>query len=317
MQAIRLYEQAVAQAKRDRALAAQALIGMADAYGKLGNAESQKIYERVVQEFGDQKEAAAVAQNRLTASRAPSSSRRSFYSGEGVDAISPDGRWATFADWSTGGDLAVRDLISGTKRQLTRRPEGSSQSYADGSIISPDGKQVAYLWIDLPEFEFQVRIVPIEGGASPQIVHRSKNYLFVEGWTPNNEKLLVTRSLDDGTWQIAMLWVKGGAMQPLKTFSWSKIGVSLSPDGRYVAYERTCRRCIRPRHFRDGNRWDPTRFPRSTYRQRSFAYLDARRFPHSIRQRAGPRLHLCGPYPSRMESPTGEAQIVQSDIGRH
>ena len=36
---------------KDRALAAKALVGMAECYQKLGDAESRKIYERVVKEF--------------------------------------------------------------------------------------------------------------------------------------------------------------------------------------------------------------------------------------------------------------------------
>ena len=314
-QAIRLYEQAVAQAKTDRALAAQALIGMANTYGKLGNAESQKIYERVVREFADQKEAVATAQNRLAASRVPGSNRRSIYSGEGVSDISPDGRWATFTDWSTGGDLAVRDLISGTKRQLTRRPEGS-QSYSEGSIISPDGKQVAYLWVEVPEFEFQVRIVPIEGGASPQIVHRSKNYLFVKGWTPNNEKLLVTRSLDDGTWQIAMLSVKGGAnADQLKTFSWSQIGASLSADGRYVAYDAPAGDASARDIFvmaTDGTQH--ASLVQHTANDDSPIWTpDGSRILFVSERTATPSLWAI---PIKDGKPTGEAQIVQSDVGR-
>jgi Tol biopolymer transport system component len=312
-QAIQLYEQAVAQAKTDRALAAQALIGMANTYGKLGNTESQKIYERVVREFADQKEAVAMAQTRLAASRVPGSTRRAIYSG-GVDAISADGRWATFTDWNnSGGDLAVRDLISGTKRLLTRRPEGS-QSYADGSIISPDGRQVAYLWIEVPEFEFQVRVVPIEGGASPQIVHRSKNYLFVKGWTPNNDRLLVTRSLDDGTWQIAMLSVKSGSMQQLKTFSWSKVGVSLSADGRYIAYDAPVGDTSARDIFvmaTDGTQ-HASLVQHTANDQSPIWTTDGSRILFVSERTAAPSLWAI---PIKDGKPTGEAQIVQSDVG--
>ena len=45
----------------NRALAAQALIRMAACYEKLGGGESRPLYERVVREFADQKDASAVA----------------------------------------------------------------------------------------------------------------------------------------------------------------------------------------------------------------------------------------------------------------
>ena len=49
---------------KDRAIAAKALIQMAECYQKLGDAESQKLYQRVVREFADQKDALALAQAR-------------------------------------------------------------------------------------------------------------------------------------------------------------------------------------------------------------------------------------------------------------
>src|SRR5262249_5785135 len=54
----------IAQGK-DRALAAKALVRMAQCYQKLGDAEASRIYERVVREFADQKEAATEARARL------------------------------------------------------------------------------------------------------------------------------------------------------------------------------------------------------------------------------------------------------------
>ena len=45
----------------DRAIVAKALIRMAESYEKLGDTESRKIYERVLREYADQREAAAVA----------------------------------------------------------------------------------------------------------------------------------------------------------------------------------------------------------------------------------------------------------------
>ena len=59
--AIKQYGAIVAKYKSDRAVTAMALVHMAECYQKMGNSESQKIYERVLREFADQKEAVAVA----------------------------------------------------------------------------------------------------------------------------------------------------------------------------------------------------------------------------------------------------------------
>src|SRR5262245_53915982 len=59
--AIRQYGEIVAKHKTDRAVAATALVHMAECYRKQGDAEAQRIYERVVREYADQKEAVAAA----------------------------------------------------------------------------------------------------------------------------------------------------------------------------------------------------------------------------------------------------------------
>lgn len=225
----------------NRAVAAQALVRMAGCYEKLGTTEARKIYERVVSEFGDHPESVTTAQARLAALRRPQPGAMSLRKvWEGIAyGISPDGRLVTDVDWSKGGDLVVRDVETGTKRWLTDRAE-PSPPYVDGTVISPDGRQVAYVWADAREkgpWEFQVRIVPMDGRVAPRVVYRSPNYSFVRDWTQDGESLLLTRSLDDGTWQIAMLSVRDGSIRQLKSFNWGHVDASLSPDGRYIAYD--------------------------------------------------------------------------------
>src|SRR3954462_12495941 len=57
--AIKQYGEIAAKNKNDRAVSAMALVRMAEAYRKMGDSESRNIYERVLREYGDQKEAAA------------------------------------------------------------------------------------------------------------------------------------------------------------------------------------------------------------------------------------------------------------------
>ena len=55
--AIEQYKQVVeTYGKSDRAIAAQALLRLAEAYQKLGDAEAKSVYERLLREFGDQRE---------------------------------------------------------------------------------------------------------------------------------------------------------------------------------------------------------------------------------------------------------------------
>ncbi len=62
--AIEIYQK-IAQSG-NRVAAANALVRMGQCYEKLGDTEAKKAYERVVREFGDQKEAVAEARKRLT-----------------------------------------------------------------------------------------------------------------------------------------------------------------------------------------------------------------------------------------------------------
>src|SRR5437762_8362393 len=96
------YKQIVANARGNRALAAEALVHMAECYQKLGDAESQKIYERIVREFADQKEAAGIARSHLggsvTAQNGGVVTRQVWTVGSGnvFGNVSPDGRYIPY-----------------------------------------------------------------------------------------------------------------------------------------------------------------------------------------------------------------------------
>lgn len=228
----------------DRAIAAHALIRMAGCYEKLGAAQAREIYERVVREFGDQTESVTTAQARLAALPPAADSKdvmsaRHVWTTNWIDGtVSADGRLVSFTDWSAegNGNLAVHDLVAGAKRLLTHKLDGDG-SYSDGSLISPDGRQVAYLWNGEDEEEFHIRIVSTDGEGTPRIVYRSTRYAFLEGWTPDGENLLISRSMEDRTWQIALLSLADGAIRQLKSLQWGRVGASLSPDGRYIAFD--------------------------------------------------------------------------------
>jgi tetratricopeptide (TPR) repeat protein len=126
----------------DRSVAAQALVRMAECYQKLGDAESRKIYERIVREFPDRKEEVATARARLGATAAVASAKgdRAVWSpnADGFGTITPDGRFLSYADWGKTGGLILRDLMSGEDRPLI------TECCVQFSAISKDGKQVAY-----------------------------------------------------------------------------------------------------------------------------------------------------------------------------
>jgi len=99
-------------AGKDRALAAKALVRMAECYQKLGDSESRRIYERLVKDYADQKEAVAIARVKLGGGAQNTEViTRQVWTGPNVDAygtVSPDGRVLSYTDWDTG-DLALHN----------------------------------------------------------------------------------------------------------------------------------------------------------------------------------------------------------------
>jgi hypothetical protein len=168
--AIQQYKTIAEKYKADHAVAADALVRMADCYQKLGDAEARRIYERLVRDYGDQKEAVAIARTRLGAGGdvlAQAKGDRAVWTGSKVDLfgrVSPDGRYVSYVDWSQYGNLAVHDVAAHTDRLLTHKKNWDDQDGASSSwsAISPDGKLVAYAW---GANEREIRIRPLDPAA--------------------------------------------------------------------------------------------------------------------------------------------------------
>ena len=79
--AISLYQRVLKEHGADRTLSAKTLVQLGQAYEKLGNADATSSYQRVLREYADQSEPAAVARTRLAAL---SVSAASSFAGEPV-----------------------------------------------------------------------------------------------------------------------------------------------------------------------------------------------------------------------------------------
>ncbi len=141
-EAIQLYKRIVQEHAGNRAVAAKALLEMGQCYEKLGKTEARNAYERVLRDYADQNEAAAQARTRLAALSGNGASRgsemvtRRVWAGPGelvLGTPSSDGRYLSYADWTTG-DLALRDLVTGTGWNRFAR-------YATGGVYASDSLQ--------------------------------------------------------------------------------------------------------------------------------------------------------------------------------
>jgi hypothetical protein len=250
--AIADYKSLVSRAGSDRTLAAKALLQMGKCYEKLGRDEARKAYERLVRDYADQADQAGEAQSRLAAMEKPAiESKESTFATrlvwEGADgvfgnAVSPDGRYITYVDWESG-NLAVRDLKANTSRLLTSEgtwEEPTQTVYS--SRWSPDGKHIAYSWYK--GSEAQLRILSLDN-SQPKILFRDNSegaYLELQDWSQDGENILAWISRTGSPDQLTLIPVKGGSPQVIKSFELGSRFVGggfFSPDGRYIAYDRT------------------------------------------------------------------------------
>ena len=226
----------------NRALAAQALLRMADCYQKLGDREAQTIYGRLVRDYGDQKAAAEMARAKLgnTDARATTGpvTRQLWTGASAVDtelSIGADGRTVAIVDRSAY-PIGIRDLVTGRITKLIASDDPTSG--VEWPVLSPDMKHIAYTWYG--PGPAQVRVAAVERDAKPRTVVSRPDfrYYFVRGWSTDGRSILATIVNEDNTTQIAWIAVADGTITTLRAMGRRNPGLlSLSPDGRFLAYD--------------------------------------------------------------------------------
>jgi len=241
--AIHLFEEIVKGP--DRGLAARSLVYIGLCYERLRKDQAQAAYQRVIRDFREQADAVAQARARLAAlgpaagdTTAPTSRR--IWAGDdigGYSALSADGQRLSFIDSETG-DLALRELSSGQTRRLTKNVAPYQPGMARFSLQSPDGKLVAYVWL-APGEDSELRVAGADGSPS-RVLYRNADLVYPEpvDWSSDGARILALFHRKDNTNQIAIVSTRDGTARVIKTLDWRYPELmSLSPDGRFVAYD--------------------------------------------------------------------------------
>jgi Tol biopolymer transport system component len=252
--AIKTYQKILAEHPKNRPLAAKALLQIGRCYERLGKNEARKAYERLVRDYADQSEQAKLARARLTALSKTADANREltfttrqvwadFSLGFSMRAVSPDGRYISFVDLIGGGDLAIRDLETGTIRHLTNeRPLEKSTGTINFPTWSPDGKQIAYSWWDGKSQH--LRAVAREGGKPRTLFDcKSDEGMRPHDWSPDGKQILILFMSQAKGVQMVLVSTSDGTTPVLKTFQAGSVGqlqtMRFSRDGRYIAYDYT------------------------------------------------------------------------------
>jgi Tol biopolymer transport system component len=163
-----------------------------------------------------------------------SDAKRLTHTAEDMDAnISPDGRWVAYTSCLNKCTVWKVGIDGGQPVQLTDK-------FSQAPVFSPDGKQIACRYLDQPNGQYQLAILPSEGGAP------IKTFPLANGVT-NRRWTVDGRALIYGVTQkgITNLWaqpIDGSPPKQLTNFASELIfGFDLSRDGKQVAMDRGTR----------------------------------------------------------------------------
>jgi len=157
---------------------------------------------------------------------------------------SPNGKYISFVDWSTGvGDLYIQERAGGKLKCLTKR-SSAEKSVGDtyGPIWSPDSKHIAYTWENDEADYVDLRIIGLTN-SKPRILHRGEyvnTWVGPLDWSPDGKHILAMLFMNENC-KFELIPLEGGTPQVLKIFSNIEEGNDpagglFSPDGRYIAY---------------------------------------------------------------------------------
>ena len=248
--AIERYKKIVAAYPRNRSVAARALFHIGSCYEKLGQAEAQNAYQRLVREYSDQKDIAVQAQSRLASlggeQRGPATvTMRRLSAGQEPDnegRPSPDGQWLSYT--TLEGGLGIYNLLTGEKRVLKRNPSYPSDKHGlvEESIWSPDGKQIAYGWEYCGDDCVELRVMQADGTGDRTIYRPNKPaYVYPYDWSLDGKYIsaLIQPLGNPSDHDLVLLDARTGEAHKLKAFPslQEPHQVLFSPDGRYLAYD--------------------------------------------------------------------------------
>ena len=224
----------------DPALAAKALLAMAELHHRFGTGDAAAVLARIVSTYSNQPAAAEArsklaAAPRVTQTGAGARISRELvvaydFSGAIAGDLSSDGRLMAFVDWRSGheGNIGVTNRATGDYTALS---EGGGET--SSVTLSPDAKQAAYVWYGTKDGGLRVTSID---GKNTRVVSKDPSLDIAYAWSPDGN-LISVNLYQNGVSRIALVSTKTGAVTPMRSTEWRKAaGVHFSPDGRFLVY---------------------------------------------------------------------------------
>ncbi|MDA1277704.1 MAG: tetratricopeptide repeat protein [Verrucomicrobia bacterium] len=237
--AIKIYEGIVAESEANRALVAQAQYRLGICQLKKGKKnEAEVAFRKIIEQFSDQAEPSAIAREKLNELGKAANSivvrKLTAPESEPGHCVSLDGRLLSFTDWETG-DLAVRELSTGQDRRLTNKGSWKESSeFAETSVFSPDGKQLAYGWYP-KDGKIEVRLISLDD-PNPRVM-MTNEWVRPEAWSPDGTSIAVATDILKEASSIRLISPSDGSVKTVKSLPFRQIDrISFSWDSRYLAY---------------------------------------------------------------------------------
>ncbi|HEX9974619.1 MAG TPA: tetratricopeptide repeat protein, partial [bacterium] len=249
--ALSLYDNIVQKYSEDRPVAANALLHIGFCYEKLGKEKAFEAYQKILDDYPDQREAAAIARERLKNSTIRTTSKdaseikinplvKYYFDRLGIDiltATSPDGKSLAYTDWATG-NLMVKNVITGNKKRMTDADWSHSNEFAMRPIWSHDGKYIAYSWYRNPYFT-ELRTVDVALGISRVVYSHPDASIGPQDWHPDGQTILcnLTNFKDNSQIRLALVSLNSGDVQEFLPLDINSRCMKFSPDGKSIAYD--------------------------------------------------------------------------------
>jgi serine/threonine-protein kinase len=145
-------------------------------------------------------------------------------------SLSPDGRSVAITVEDGNPDIWVYQMDRKVLNRLTFSPRSEHTP-----IWYPDGRRIAFV-LDAPPFHLYA--VPVDGSSEPSAVLESPIDSYADAMSPDGRWMVVRELSSEEDYNLGLLEVgEGQDVQPLRNTQFKERFATISPDGRYVAYE--------------------------------------------------------------------------------